>query len=69
LSNIPFPKVIIIAFHASPDLEEVIDIFRIFQFIYVKAWNFPLELEELFSLDIKRFIYPVDLPTSSYFLC
>jgi hypothetical protein len=45
VSNVPFPKVLIITLHDSPDLEEVIDIFRIFQFMDVEAWIFPLEIE------------------------
>jgi hypothetical protein len=42
---IPYPKVLVILMDETPDLEEIIDIFRIFNFMDTEAWIFPIEIE------------------------
>jgi hypothetical protein len=42
---IPYPKILVILMDEIPDLEEIIDIFRVFNFMDTEAWIFPLEIE------------------------
>jgi hypothetical protein len=42
---IPYPKILVILMDECPDLEEIIDIFRVFNFMDTEAWIFPLEIE------------------------
>jgi hypothetical protein len=42
---IPYPKILIILMDDVPDLEEILDIFRIFNFMDTEAWIFPLEIQ------------------------
>jgi hypothetical protein len=42
---IPYPKITVILMDDEPDLDEILDIFRIFNFMDTEAWLFPLEIQ------------------------